>query len=179
MLLHLETMMCFFFSRDSFVVLAYVLDQCPTGPAHDAFVGPRLSEGDSCPRFVHLSNWAIQSSCSFGRKTSSEHKASTTMTVGMLFFGSHSPFSSLQTQWVDWYKPSQFCSHVTTSHSQKSHLNHSGVSLGVCVLFFLFSFYKFVRIWQFLLRSVTDTFRWYRKHVEVLLLVFLSRLGTN
>lgn len=176
MLLHLETMMCFFFSRDSF---AYALDQCPTGPAHDAFVGPRLSEGDSCPRFVHLSNWAIQSSCSFGRKTSSEHKASTTMTVGMLFFGPHSPFSSLQTQWVDWYKPSKFCSHVTTSHSQKSHLNHSGVSLGVCVLFFLFSFYKFVRIWQFLLRSVTDTFRWYRKHVEVLLLVFLSRLGTN
>lgn len=134
MLLHLETMMCFFFSRDSFVVLAYALDQCPTGrPVHDAFVGPRLSEGDSCPRFVHLSNWATQSSCSFGRKTSSEHKASTTMTAGMLFLGSQ----------------------------------------------FFFFFYKFVRIWQFLLRSVTDTFRWYRKHVEVLLLVLLSRLGTN
>lgn len=118
MLLHLETMMCFFFSRDSFVVLAYALDQCPTGPAHDAFVGPRLSEGDSCPRFVHLSNWAIQSSCSFGRKTSSEHKASTTMTVGMLFFGPHSPFSSLQTQWVGLIQTKSIlfsCNHITFS----------------------------------------------------------------
>lgn len=141
MLPHLETMMCFFFSRDSFVVLAYALDQCPTGPAHDAFVGPRLSEGDSCPRFVHLSNWAIQSSCSFGRKTSSEHKASTTMTVGMLFFGSHSPFSSLQTQWVGLIQTKSIlfsCNHITFSEvSPESFRCFFG---GLCS-FFSFSFF--------------------------------------
>lgn len=169
MLLHLETMMCFFFSRDSFVVLAYALDQCPTGPAHDAFVGPRLSEGDSCPRFVHLSNWAMQSSCSFGRKTSSEHKAWVTFT---LLFTPNTMSGLIQTKSILFS-----CNHITFSEvSPESFRCFFG---GLCSFFFLFSFYKFVRIWQFLLRSVTDTFRWYRKHVEVLLLVFLSRLGTN
>lgn len=92
------------FLRNSVVALAYALNHCPTErPTHVAFSTPWLSEGDSYPRFFHLSLCAMQSSCSLGTKTSLEHNASTTIDAGDGVHGRHSQPSlySKHNQWID------------------------------------------------------------------------------